>query len=51
MIMGPDIAGEDVKTLVLTKATARRGDYVKLGNSDTDGYHVTEMRGIWVKGA
>jgi hypothetical protein len=51
MILGPDIAGEDVKTLVLTKATARRGDYVKLGNSDLDGYHVTEMRGIWVKGA
>jgi hypothetical protein len=49
MILGPDITGANDKDLVLTKATARRGDYLKLGNSDADGYHVTELRGTWAR--
>jgi hypothetical protein len=51
MILGPDITGADNKDLILTKATARRGDYVKLGNSDADGYHITELRGTWAREA
>ena len=49
MILGPDITGANGKDLVLTKATARRGDFVKLGNSDADGYHITELRGTWAR--
>jgi hypothetical protein len=51
MILGPDISGANDKDLVLTKATARRGDFVTLGNSDDDGYHVTQMRGTWAREA
>lgn len=49
MILGPDITGADDKDLILTKATARRGDFVKLEHGDADGYHVTQMRGTWVR--
>ena len=49
MILGPDITGANDKDLVLTKATACRGDFVALGNSDDDGYHVTQMRGTWAR--
>jgi hypothetical protein len=49
MILGPDITGANAKHLILTKATARRGDFVKLGNSDADGYHITELRGTWAR--
>lgn len=49
MILGPDITGADNKDLLLTKATQRRGDFVKLEAGDADGYHVSEMRGTWVR--
>lgn len=49
MILGPDITGADNKDLILTKATARRGDFVKLEHGDADGYHVTQLRGTWVR--
>jgi hypothetical protein len=49
MILGPDITGADNKDLILTKATARRGDYVKLEGGDADGYHVSELRGTWAR--
>lgn len=51
MILGPDITGADDKDLINTKATARRGDYVKLGGNDADGYGVLELRGIWARQA
>jgi hypothetical protein len=51
MILGPDVTGADNKDLILTKATARRGDYVKLEAGDADGYHVTELRGTWAREA
>jgi hypothetical protein len=51
MILGPDIAGADNKDLILTKATQRRGDFVKLEAGDADGYHVAAMRGIWAREA
>lgn len=51
MILGPDITGADDKDLILTKATQRRGDFVKLSFGDADGYAVTEMRGTWARQA
>jgi len=51
MILGPDITGADNKDLICTKATQRRGDYVKLESGDADGYHVTELRGTWAREA
>lgn len=51
MILGPDITGADNKDLILTKATSRRGDFVKLESGDADGYHVTELRGTWAREA
>lgn len=51
MILGPDITGADNKDLILTKATSRRGDFVKLDLGDADGYVVTELRGTWAREA
>lgn len=51
MILGPDITGADNKDLILTKATQRRGDFVKLEGGDADGYHVTQLRGTWAREA
>ena len=46
-IQGPDLPGTDNKDLLLTKATQRRGDFVKLETGDANGPLVTELRGIW----
>ncbi len=51
MILGPDITGADDKDLINTKATAKRGDFVKLGGNDADGYSVQELRGTWARQA
>lgn len=51
MILGPDITGADNKDLINTKATARRGDFVKLDLGDADGYVVTAMSGTWAREA
>lgn len=51
MILGPDITGADNKDLVCTKATQRRGDFVKLDIGDADGYVVTQLRGTWAREA
>jgi len=51
MILGPDITGADNKDLILTKATARRGDFVTLIAGDADGYMVTRLRGTWAREA
>ena len=51
MILGPDITGADNKDLICTKATQRRGDFVKLDLGDADGYIITEMRGTWARQA
>lgn len=50
-IRGPDITAADNKDLILTKATQRRGDFVKIEGGDADGYVVTQMRGIWAREA
>lgn len=46
-VQGPDLPGTDNKDLINTKATARRGDFVKLATGDANGALVTELRGIW----
>lgn len=51
MILGPDITGADNKDLICTKATQRRGDFVLLEGGDADGYHVSQLRGIWAREA
>lgn len=51
MILAADITGADDKDLICTKATQRRGDFVKLETYDADGYHVTEHRGTWAREA
>jgi hypothetical protein len=51
MVLGPDITGADNKDLICTKATQRRGDFVKLDIGDADGYVVTQLRGTWAREA
>lgn len=51
MILGPDITGQDDKDLINTKATAKRGDRVKLDLGDADGYVVTNLVGTWAREA
>jgi hypothetical protein len=46
-VQGPDLPGTDNKDLINTKATARRGDFVKLITGDANGPIVSELRGIW----
>jgi nitrogen fixation protein FixH len=46
-IQGPDLPGTDNKDLINTKATARRGDFVKLVTGDANGPIVAELRGTW----
>lgn len=50
-IMGPNIAGNDNKDLINTKATAKRGDFVSLLGDGVNGWHVTRMRGTWAEEA
>lgn len=50
-IHGPDITSADDKSLLNTKATARRGDFVTFGLGDADGYFVQQKRGIWAREA
>ena len=57
MIYGLGTAAVDDKDVILTKATARRGDFIRLANSistgdvDADGYHITASRGTWTREA
>lgn len=46
-IQGPDLPGTDNKALLNTKATAKRGDFVKLATGDGNGGLVIELRGTW----
>lgn len=46
-IQGPDLPGSENKGLINTKATARRGDFVKLVTGDANGPIVAELRGTW----
>ena len=44
---GPDLAAGDNKDLLLTKATANRGDYVDLEYGDATGWVATRLVGTW----
>lgn len=46
-IQGPNLPGTDNKDLINTKATARRGDFVKLVTGDANGPIVAELHGTW----
>jgi len=46
-IQGPDLPGTDNTALLNTKATAKRGDFVKLATGDANGGLVIELRGTW----
>lgn len=50
-IHGPDITAADDKSLLNTKATARRGDLVRIGLGDADGYFVQHKIGTWAREA
>ena len=50
-IQGPDLPGTDNKALLNTKATAKRGDFVKLATGDANGGLVIELRGTWASAA
>jgi hypothetical protein len=49
MVEMRDITAADGKDIVNTKATARRGDYVALDYSDTNGWVVRKARGVWAR--
>lgn len=49
MIEGPGISAADNKSILNTKATARRGDYIELEYGDANGWTITEMRGTWAR--
>lgn len=51
MIHMPNIAGTNDKDAQNTKATARRGDFIKIAPGDANGWAVTELRGTWAKQA
>lgn len=51
MIEGPDITAADNKDIINTKATARRGDYVELEQSDANGWVITRKVGTWAREA
>lgn len=46
-IQGPDLPGTDNKDLINTKATANRGDFVKIATGDANGPLAIELRGTW----
>jgi hypothetical protein len=50
-IMGNGYTSADNKDIVNTKATAKKGDYVKLVGDGVNGWMIAEIRGIWAKEA
>ena len=49
MIEGPGITAADNKSILNTKATARRGDYIDLEYGDANGWTITKMKGTWAR--
>jgi len=47
LVQGPNLAGTTDKDLINTKATAQRGDYVRLKGGDTGGFIAAELKGVW----
>lgn len=50
MIEGPGITAADNKDLINTKATAKRGDWIEVGNGDTNGWSA-RFSGTWAREA
>lgn len=50
-ITGTGLTAVDNKDLINTKATSKRGDYVKLVADGVNGFFIAEMVGIWAKEA
>lgn len=50
-ISGAGLTAADNKDLINTKATAKKGDYVKLIADGVDGFVVAEMVGTWAREA
>lgn len=51
MIVGNGFTGADNKAALNTKATAKRGDYIKLVGDGVNGWMITEIVGIWARAA
>jgi hypothetical protein len=49
MIEGPDITAADNKFVANTKATACRGDYIRLDYGDANGWTITDKKGVWAR--
>lgn len=48
-IMGNGFTSADNKDALNTKATAKKGDYIKLVGDGADGWVVTEVVGVWAR--
>lgn len=46
-VQGPNLPGTDNKDLINTKATAQRGDFVRLATGDANGPLAIELAGTW----
>lgn len=51
MIEGPNITAADDKSLLNTKATAQRGDFIEIMDGDANGWSVARIRGTWAREA
>jgi len=50
-IAGPDLAGANGVTLINTKATACRGDYIELDFTHVNGPAISAIKGTWAVGS
>lgn len=50
-IMGPDIAGDENKDQINTKATAKRGDFIVITGDGATGWYISKVRGTWAEEA
>lgn len=48
-IQGVGLSAADDKDVVNTKATARKGDMIRIVGDGTDGWLIQEMRGTWAR--
>lgn len=51
MIEGPDITAADDKSILNTKATAQRGDFIEIMDGDANGWSIARKRGTWAREA
>lgn len=51
MIEGPDITAADDKSILNTKATAQRGDFIEIMDGDANGWSIARKVGVWAREA